>query len=337
LTLRAVALAAVIVLIVQPESLTEPGFQMSFAATTALVAVFGALRGRGEGRWRPPKWAQPVLAVVISSAVAGAATAPFAAAHFNQVAQYGLLANLLTVPLMGLLVIPAALIAGLLVPVGLSGPPLAVMGWGIDWILGVARWVAGMEGATWPLKAPGPAVLPLLALGALWLILWQARPRWAGIVPVVAAVVIWAGTERPPLLIAQSGGLVGVLTTEGRALSRGRGDGFTAGIWLENDGDAAGQDQAFQRLPPLDPWQAEIAGQRFVHLSGRGWRDRLGDACALGVVIVATTPDGSLPEGCVIWGPRYLAKTGAIAVYPGPQGPRFLWARRAEGARPWVQ
>ncbi len=43
LTLRAVAIAAVIVLALRPETLTGPGFQMSFAATTALVAVFGCV------------------------------------------------------------------------------------------------------------------------------------------------------------------------------------------------------------------------------------------------------------------------------------------------------
>ena len=74
ITIRAVAIAAIIVLVTRPETLTEPGFQMSFAATTALVAVFAAMRD-WQG-WRAPKWAQPVLAVVISSAVAGMATAP---------------------------------------------------------------------------------------------------------------------------------------------------------------------------------------------------------------------------------------------------------------------
>ncbi|MCE8459442.1 ComEC/Rec2 family competence protein, partial [Rhodovulum sulfidophilum] len=130
LTLRAVALAALIVLVLTPESLTQAGFQMSFAATTALIAVFAALRDRPEGGWRPPRWAQGVLAVVISSAVAGAATAPFGAAHFNQVSQFGLLANLASVPLMGLLVMPAAVAAACLAPFGLAGLGLEPMRWG---------------------------------------------------------------------------------------------------------------------------------------------------------------------------------------------------------------
>ncbi|MCE8472318.1 ComEC/Rec2 family competence protein, partial [Rhodovulum sulfidophilum] len=150
LTLRAVALAALIVLVLTPESLTQAGFQMSFAATTALIAVFAALRDRPEGGWRPPRWAQGVLAVVISSAVAGAATAPFGAAHFNQVSQFGLLANLASVPLMGLLVMPAAVAAACLAPFGLAGLGLEPMRWGIAWILWGAERVAGLDGAVWP-------------------------------------------------------------------------------------------------------------------------------------------------------------------------------------------
>ncbi|KKK80916.1 hypothetical protein LCGC14_2818710, partial [marine sediment metagenome] len=109
LTLRGVALAATIVLVLRPEALTGPGFQMSFAATTALIAVFRLMRDSGGPR--APRLLQPVLALVVSSGVAGAATAPIAAAHFNQIAKFGLVANLLSVPLMGTLVMPAAVLA----------------------------------------------------------------------------------------------------------------------------------------------------------------------------------------------------------------------------------
>lgn len=175
LTLRAVAVAAIIVLVLRPEVLPEPGFQMSFAATTALVAVFGVLRN-----WRGvqvPKVLRPVLAVVISSAVAGLATAPIAAAHFNRIADYGLVANLLSVPLMGLVVMPGAVLAAILAPFGLGWVGLAIMEPAIRWILGVAHWIAGLDGALSYVPAPGAAVLPMLTLGVLWMILWQGSVR----------------------------------------------------------------------------------------------------------------------------------------------------------------
>lgn len=155
LSLRAVALAACIILVLRPEALMGPGFQMSFAATTALVAVFGALR---DLDWRVgPKWMRPVWAVVMSSFVAGLATAPIAAAHFNQIAHYGLVANLLSVPLMGALVMPMAVLAGLLMPLGLEGLALAVMQPALEWIwawrIGSRVWRA--RAAPWCARARG--------------------------------------------------------------------------------------------------------------------------------------------------------------------------------------
>ncbi|WP_370628993.1 ComEC/Rec2 family competence protein [Celeribacter sp. PS-C1] len=129
ISLRAVAIAALILLVLQPEVLPEPGFQMSFAATTALVAVFSLVRRMNlMVRW--PNWLRAVATVILSSAVAGIATAPVAAAHFNRIADFGLIANVAAVPIMGALVMPAAIVAVLLTPFGLQGFALFVMGLG---------------------------------------------------------------------------------------------------------------------------------------------------------------------------------------------------------------
>ncbi|NNK77081.1 MAG: DUF4131 domain-containing protein, partial [Litoreibacter sp.] len=250
-TLRAVAVAGLIVLILSPDSLLGPGFQMSFAATTALVAVFAALRDSGwlsmHGQTGVRRWMRPVLTLVISSAVAGAATAPFGAAHFNQIAQYGLPANLLSVPVMGLLVMPGALLAACLYPLGLDWIGLGIMGFGLDWILFVAETVAGFDGAIRHVPAPGPVALPLIALGGLVLCLWQGFGRIAGVLVIAFGFGLWAQTERPAVLVAETGRLIGVMTPEGRILNKPKGDGFAARVWLENDGDGKDQAGAFQR------------------------------------------------------------------------------------------
>jgi competence protein ComEC len=242
LTLRAVAIAATIVLIWHPEAMTGPGFQMSFAATTALVAAFAGLRRFDQSHL--PKWARAVLSVVLSSFIAGLATAPFAAAHFNQIAHYGLIANLLSVPLMGILVMPAAVLAVCLAPIGLWGIGLWAMEVGLRWILFVAHTVATRDGALSHIWAPDPLVLPILSLGLLWALLVKGPVRYAGLVGVLCAALIWAQTTRPALLIADNGGLIGLRTDAGRVLSKSRGSGFVAGIWLENDGAPIAQEDA---------------------------------------------------------------------------------------------
>ena len=147
ISLRSVAIAAVVVLVLRPEALVQAGFQMSFAATVALVAIFRALNDDGTWRERVPRWAMPIASVALCSVVAGVATAPIAAASFNRLVEYGLLANLAAVPLMGLVIMPAGVVAAVLAPFGLEGLALGVMAPAIEWILMVARFVANLDGA----------------------------------------------------------------------------------------------------------------------------------------------------------------------------------------------
>jgi len=337
MTLRAVALAAVIVLFLRPEALTGPGFQMSFAATTALVAVFGALRDHPHLQAWAPGWLRPVLALVISSAVAGAATAPIAAVHFNQIAQYGLLANLLTVPVMGSIVIPAAVVAALLYPLGLAQLALEVMRLSINWILGVTHWVAGIEGATSHVPTPAPVVLALIALGGLGVIVWQGRARLIGLPVMALGFVIWTQTQRPMLLISDGGEIFGLMTDAGRTLSKKRGQGFVATSWLENDGDTAAQPVAFQRSGiggEKGALSFSVAGQSFLHLSGKSAAGQLQDRCRGDIWIIMATKAETAGD-CVIWDQRRLAATGAVAITEKDGKLAIRTARESAGERLW--
>lgn len=331
LSIRAVAVAALIVLTLRPESLLGPGFQMSFAATTALVAVFGWLRGSWVSTGA--RWQKTVLGLVLSSAVAGLATSPIGAAHFNTMSHYGLLANLLCVPLMGLLVIPSAVLALCLAPVGAETLGLWLMGAGLQWILWVAHSVADLPGAVGHVASPPLAVLPLIALGALWVILWQGRGRIAGALPVAAAFVLWTQTERPVILIADTGGLVGVLTEQGRALSKPKGAGFVAGIWLENDGDIPDQVEAASRWPEQEDKLRVISaqGMTVTHVIGKRATAAFNN-CLEGQIVVFTN-DTPLKGPCDVFDPKRLQQTGAIAV--GRNG--VTTAKSVVGRRIWAQ
>ncbi|WP_390914444.1 ComEC/Rec2 family competence protein [Pseudosulfitobacter sp. SM2401] len=334
ISLRAVAIAAIVVLILRPEALLGPGFQMSFAATAALVAVFEWIRDNQIKLG--PKWAQPVVAVVISSAVAGLATGPIGAAHFNTVAHYGLLANLLSVPLMGFLVIPAAVLALILAPFGLEAVGLWLMGLGLRWILGVADYVAAMDGARGYVMGPGAIVLPMLALGALWVILWQGRSRVIGVIPMIAAFVLWGQGERPVALVSDSASIIGVMTTDGRALSKPKGAGFVASNWLENDGDPAAQDTAALRwgASPDRLKSKQIGDVELMHVIGKKAVADL-RACRAGQVIVASVTPEQAITGCTVIHPMTLRDTGAVAFYEKGGKVTMHTARDASGDRLW--
>ncbi|MFN4129944.1 MAG: ComEC/Rec2 family competence protein, partial [Paracoccaceae bacterium] len=343
LTLRSVALAGVILLLWQPETMLEPGFQMSFAATVALIAGFRAVDRRVVAGILP-RWAMPVFALVLSNVIGGFAAAPYAAAHFNRFAGYGLIANVLTVPVMGSVVMPAGAVAGLLAPFGLAGPPLWVMEKGSAWILWVAHWVAGWEGSVTAVAAPGPWVLPLVTLAGVLGALLRGGWRALGVAPALAALVLWVGVERPLVLISADGGLVGVLGPEGRALSAPSGAGFAAQNWLENDGDLAAQDVAAARTGmegAVGLRRFVAAGVTGVALKGKGAASRVAQACAAADLVVISLPVAVVPEGCLLLDPDRLRGSGTLALYRVADGlkvvPTFggrrLWSspRRPEG------
>lgn len=352
-SLRSVALAALIVLSLRPEAILSAGFQMSFAATVALVAVFGLLRDppadparivlpgqRPPRRKRMPGWLRRGRDLVLCSMVAGMATAPIAAAQFNRLADYGLLANLLSVPLMGALVMPAAVLSALLWPLGLEGAGLWLMQAGTRWILAVAHGIAGLDGAVRPIAAPPGWVLPGLALGGLWLILWPGLARLAGIGAMAAAALGWGLAPRPALLISEDGALVGAMTPAGRALSRPRGAGFVARNWLAADGDPAEQAEAAAR-PGFVPVTGGVALDGpfgpLVHLFGRGAAAALPDQCRAGVtVILAARHEGPPPGPCHLLDEGALGVTGALALPLGRDWAQAVRARDQAGQRPWT-
>lgn len=336
MTLRSVAISAVIILLWQPESLSEPGFQMSYAATVALIAGFGAL-DNAVLRERLPRWVIPLFTLVLSSVLAGFATAPYAAAHFNRFTDYGLLSNLMTVPMMSL-VMAAGAVAALLVPVGLEALPLWVMEQASAWILFVAHWTAGLKGAVTPVVAPGPWVLPLMTVGGMWAVLVRGRLRLAGLVPMVLAFGLWTQATRPALLISADGALAGLMGAQGRALSATKGAGFAAENWLQNDGDLATQDVAAARpgfTGPKGARRFDLGGVRGVVLTGKAGVALVAEACAeMQIVVLAAVAEGPVPGGCLLIDRTFLRGTGSLALDVTDGAVRITPARGA--ARAWA-
>ncbi|MEM7709645.1 MAG: ComEC/Rec2 family competence protein, partial [Pseudomonadota bacterium] len=329
LSLRSVAIAALVILAWRPEALPGPGFQMSFAATGALVLVFGAL-SRHRGAWLRG-WRGAVVSLFVSSVIAGLATGPFAAAHFNRVGQFGVLANMLAVPVMGFAVMPMLLIALLLWPLGLEGVPLTLVALGIDWILMVAGWVAALPGSVTSVPAPAWQVFPLLGLGFSLIACLTGLARSLGGIFIAVAMMVWAMTPRPDVLISADGRLVGWMTPEGRLLSREKGGAFVAESWLENDGDPASQLDAAARpfditrgLPRITPLRRARDAEAAFAECGRGW-------------VVAPMDLPPAPPTCRVLTEKTMAPTGAIALYLSEDGTlseRHTTVR--QGRRPWV-
>ncbi|MGZ8409251.1 MAG: ComEC/Rec2 family competence protein [Hyphomicrobium sp.] len=238
LSMRSVTWAAIIILCLSPESLLTVSFQLSFAAVVALIAVYEAVRDRRQrSRHGPPSvpWriALYLGGVALTTLVAGAATAPFAAFHFNQFTWYGLAANLVAVPITALWIMPWAVAVFILMPIGLEAFALKPMGLGVDLVIRVASAVSSWPGAVSSVPATPTWSIVLVTLGGLWLCLWRTTWRYFGIAVVVLGLSGAVIVRPPDLLISGEGTLVAV-RREDRSLtfSTLRADRFSREAWL---------------------------------------------------------------------------------------------------------
>lgn len=362
LTLRNVALSALLILVWQPSAVGEPSFLMSFLAVAALVAGFAAWRDRPrDPTARTPEGLAAHLVtrllvhargLVLSSVLAGLATAPVIAAEFHRAAPYGLLANLAVMPAIGLLVMPAGLAALVLFPFGLESLALAPMGWGIAYMLQVADAVAGWPGGAGLIGRVHPAMLPLAVFGILWLTLWTGRWRLLGLAPLAAALVVAPFARRPDIWIGPGAEPVAIRGADARiAILDARRNRFVTATWLAADAD--GREATDPAL--AGPWLCDALGCAARVSARDGGPDRVlavvrdprafEEDCRLADVIVTRL---EAPAGCsdvaLVIDRRRLAVTGAVTLdWPDRHARRHaaadpipgLVAALDGGSRPW--
>ena len=247
LTVRTLATAAVAVLMLAPESIVHPSFQMSFAATLALVALFEQLSpllarppvagnsAFGRMTERVGRW---ILLGAATSLAAGLATAVYAAFHFHRVAPYGLIANVLAMPALSFVIMPMGLISVLLQPFGYDALGWKVMGGGIDLMLSIARWVAALPGAEGRVHAFGAGAVLVATAGMLLLTVPVSRLKLAGIPFFVLAAFLAVSAPRPDVMVDGGGAVVAVRKDDGRfSILDARRARIAAENWLAADAD----------------------------------------------------------------------------------------------------
>jgi competence protein ComEC len=345
ITLHGLAVAALLILALKPETAGEPGFQMSFAATAALVAL-------AEAWPRPVKeistpwwirWPQAaivwVAASVAASLVAGLATAPFAMQHFNRVAVWGLPANLAVAPLSSFVIMPFLAIGTLLEPFGLGAPFLAVAGWGIDAMVGIANGFADAHGAQRIVASAPSQVLVVAFLGLMILCLWKGHLRWIG-APLALAVALWPRPAAPDAWIAADGATAAVRSGDAAVLLRTDAKRFGAELWARR----RGLEPATWSLYACDKRVCAPALGAPVRLS-LAWSRKTPDAetlsgmCVTSEVVVIRGPAPQrIPPLCadaVLLTAEDFARGGAAELYRRPDGWRIVWAQPLRGDRPW--
>ena len=349
ITMHALAVAAFVVLLLQPEAIVTPGFQMSFAATAALVALVEAWPRRPREISAP--W--PILlvqrtgawigAAILASLVAGAATGPFAMQHFNRSAMYGLAANLATAPVSDFLIMPALALGALLEPLGLGGPFLWVAARGIELMLAIGTWTAGLPGAVRTIASAPDVALPVAFLGVLFCCLWRGPLRWFGL-PFALAVMVWPRDPTPDLWIGDGGTNAAWVEAGEATVARPGVRQFAVDVWTRRRGltpvERAEEGWTCTRFScaPATPEAGPLAlwwGRRAPSVV------QAEALCRSAPVISIRAAVAALPASCegrlVLDGVDY-AKGGAVELWrEGPAAQnrwRAVWSAEVRGDRP---
>ena len=268
------------ILIFSPEALVGPSFQMSFAAVVALIAFYEKYAGplqrflHGTGNERkisairrlPRLIFAYIVGILVSDVVASAATLPVAIYHFNQIAIYTTLGNLLAGPVIGLLIMPFVLITMLLMPFGLDYFPLKILGYGISLANDITAYVASLPNAGMFLPGMPMWGLVCIVVGGLWLCLWQKSWRRLGWIGIIIGSLSTQTLKTPDILIDNSGKAVAVKDNQGNmVILPSRGKKFVKNIWIEKTGSpvlSKKQDKLLRKI-----WQGKAEDKNWLDLS----------------------------------------------------------------------
>ncbi|MGN7124241.1 ComEC/Rec2 family competence protein [Methylorubrum thiocyanatum] len=343
LSMRNLALAAMLALAREPEALLGPSFQMSFGAVAGLIACAPLLDGRVFRTDSPSRiaraasWlATAVVGTLATTLVAQIATAPFATYHFQTMQPFGLVGNALTLPLVSLAVMPAAVLGMLAYPFALDRPVWWLMGLAVRGMLDISAWIAGFGQANVVLPAFGAGALALLAVALLVATLPVSRLRLLALLPAGLGIAFAASPTRYDIYIDRDGAGAAVRGKDGRLVVLGRPPGFVLEQWLKADGDGRGSETVTGAAGP----RCDRLGCTVLTLDGRAValvtdKRAFPEDCARADILISRL---RAPPGCaapLIADRSFLAAQGATAIRLGATGPEVASTRGAGPPKPW--
>ncbi|MEM6856317.1 MAG: ComEC/Rec2 family competence protein [Pseudomonadota bacterium] len=348
LSLRMVAVAALIVLLLWPESVIGPSFQMSFSAVLAIVALHTSSPVREFLKARDEPWlkrtGRRVLMLFITGLVIEIALMPVVMFHFHRAGVYGALANVIAIPLVTFISMPLIAIALALDVIGLGAPVWWLAGLSLEALLGLARFTSSQPGAVKLMPQMSGLTIALFTAGGLWLALWNHRARLLGLVPVGVAVIFLLLTPIPDVLIGREGRHVGITLGDGRLLSlRDTRSSYARDNLLELASVTA-------EPIPISQWPGARCSREFcivtLERGGREWtvlmarnndfieERALAAACERSDIVVAAR---YLPRSCrPRWlkaDRRYLNEHGGLAL--DLEAKRIIDVASGQGAHGW--
>lgn len=342
ISMRVCAIAAAVVLAMDPSVLVGVSFQMSFGAVVALIAVYETYGARLGRLFHSRSLLGQVLGycggVVVTTVVATLGTYPYSIYHFHHLALYSPLANVIAVPLSAMWTLPWGVGTCLLMPFGLERLALIPMGWGIDITIWVAQHVSALPGNVWATPRLPAAGLLLISLGGLWLCLWRGAWRRWGLIAIAAGAASMMLTRPPDIVIADGGRFVAARSTDGDYfVSADKGEKIVRSFFAAETG------AALRNWPAEGGNELDCAGELCRYAAHDRTVAIVTGAAALPVkcagldAIVSQVPAGFRCRSLMPVIDRIDSwRRGAVAIWLARDGVLIESVNESRGDRPWV-
>ncbi|KEO91507.1 metal-binding protein [Erythrobacter longus] len=318
LSLRMVAMAAIFVLLLWPESVIGPSFQMSFSAVLAIVALHTSAPVRAFLAPREEsgiaRLGRGTAMLFLTGLVIEIALMPVVLFHFHRAGLYGAFANVIAIPLVTFVSMPLIALGLIFDIVGLGAPFWWLTQQSLNLLLALAHFTSAQPGAVKLMPQMSGLTIALFASGGLWLALWTGKARLLGFVPAIIATGLLLTTPIPDVLIGRDGRHVGLTVNSP--------DGSRSLLSLRDSRSTYSRDNLLELASvtsepiPLAEWEGARCSPEFCTIvlerGGRDWslllaRNRelieeraLAAACERADIVVA---DRYLPRSC---SPRWL-------------------------------
>lgn len=343
-SMRIVALAAFCILLFQPSSLLGVSFQLSFAAVIALIAFYERFRVHISGfqsyKTAFHRFVTYLVGIALTSIIATLGTAPLTLYHFQHLALYSVIGNILALPVMMFWVMPMAVFVFLLWPLGLEKWPVLIMGEGVRWVLAIADYVADLPGAVLRVVSWPPWILAAMLVGGLWLCLIQGRARALGSIPVIFALIAGFMVYPADIKISESGKLFAIRDPKSGTMhfSSRRSESFAREVWARENGQNPERKPLVEQSPgilcdesgcrgKIKNYKISFAYEPYIHKGECAWAD----------ILISSRPVRykNCESDYVI--DRFdMWRKGAHAIYLEPGEPEIRTTLDYRADRPWL-
>jgi competence protein ComEC len=334
--MRSLAITAFVMLVNDPASLLDPGFQLSFAATLALISLIEVRVLKAQPvleRGRVRRVFYHITSLLLVSFVAECATEPLVISMFNNVSPYGIFANSLATPLVSFFLMPLVALFFILLPLGLKHVALVLMSYGIDALMWLGRWVASFPHAQLFCPSLPGWGLALFVLGLAWTCLWRTRVRRYGLIACVLGVLSLLTVTPPDMVVGGSLKQIAFRSDDDYVLARGRATSMLPEMWANGLG--------YRVMEKADEpeWRCDglgcIAKVKSIAVAFPRDMAALGEDCQHAQVII-TSADAACNTGALVLDPKRLAGSSVTALWVKPDGKVHVeTSAQWQGKRPW--